>query len=80
MNFTNINQVDDFLDTVKTCKGDVWLESVDGNKFNLKSSMSTYVAMSKMIRNESNNLELFCSDRESEAKLLKFFNDNPDTV
>lgn len=80
MNFTDTKQVDDFLRAVNSCKGEVWLESPYGDKFNLKSSMSTYVAMSKMIRNESNNLELFCSDREDEAFLLKFMSDNPEVI
>ena len=32
MRLHNIGEVNDFLETVDRCKGDVWLESVEGDK------------------------------------------------
>ena len=37
MRLTNISEVNIFINLVNECKGDVWLESVDGDKINLKS-------------------------------------------
>lgn len=77
MKLTNITEVDNFLKTVNECGGDVWLESVGGDKINLKSKLSQYVAISALISCEAENLELFCSNIEDETKFFKFFNENP---
>ena len=36
MRLHNIGEVNDFLETVDRCKGDVWLESAEGDKLSLK--------------------------------------------
>ena len=77
MKLANIKEVNDFLKTVDECTGDVWLESVDGNKINLKSKLSQYVAINALISCESDKLELFCSKHEDEKKFFKFFIENP---
>ena len=76
MKFTNSTQIENFLKAVNQCRGDVWLESPYGDKFNLNSSMSTYVAIGKMLEENGEQLELFCSDREDEQILLRFMNTN----
>ena len=40
MKLSNIGEVNDFLEVVNRCEGDVWLQSVEGDKINLKSSLS----------------------------------------
>ena len=77
MKLANITEVNDFLRTVDRCKGEVWLESSDGNKINLKSKLSQYIAISALINYEGENLELYCSLVEDEMKFFKFFSDNP---
>lgn len=77
MKLTNVNEVNDFLRTVDRCTGSVWLESADGNKINLKSKLSQYIAISALISCEGENLELFCSLPEDEMKFFKFFCENP---
>lgn len=77
MKLTNISEVDNFIKTINECSGDVWLESVDGNRINLKSKLSQYIAISALISIEGDNLELYCSVPEDEAKFLKFFSENP---
>ena len=37
--------VQEFLDAVSQCGGDVYLKSPEGDIFNLKSSMSRYIAI-----------------------------------
>ena len=80
MRLTNISEVDNFIKTVNECNGDVWLESIDGDRINLKSRLSQYVAVSALISIEGDNLELYCSLPEDEAKFFKFFKNNPNVL
>lgn len=77
MKLANIKEVDSFLKTVNECVGDVWLESIEGDKINLKSKLSQYIAISALISCEADKLELFCSKHEDEMKFFKFFKENP---
>ena len=54
MKLSNIGEVNDFLEVVNRCEGDVWLQSVEGDKINLKSSLSQYVAIAELIKDEGN--------------------------
>ena len=45
MKLRNIIEIEDFRNTVDSCIGSVWLESTDGDKFNLKSKFSQYIAL-----------------------------------
>lgn len=78
MKLTNINQVEDFLAAVNKCKGSVWLESKYGDKYNLKSKFSQYVAMGALLSTYGDQLELFCSDSNDESHFFKFFNEHPE--
>ena len=77
MKLKNIEEVNAFLATVDTCKGEVWLESQYGDKFNLKSKLSQYIAMGALLCDADENLELFCAYKEDEQKFLKYFKDYP---
>ena len=80
MRLSNIKEVEGFLNTVNECESSVWLESQYGDKFNLKSKLSQYVALSALLGENGEELMLFCSLREDEAKLLKFFKEHPDAM
>lgn len=80
MKFSNVNEVNDFLKAIKECKGEVWLESVYGDKFNLKSELSVYVALAALLTNRGSDLELFCSLPSDEHYLIDFFNKHPKTI
>lgn len=80
MKLTKISQVEDFLAIVNTCKGDVTLTSPYGDKYNMKSLLTQYVAIGALLGERGNELELFCSSKEDEAKFLKFFNENPEVM
>ena len=77
MRLKNIEEVTDFLTTVDACKGDVWLESQYGDKFNLKSKLSQYIAMGALLSDDHEILELFCSHKDDEQKFLKYFEEHP---
>ena len=80
MKLANITEVDNFLKTVDECTGSVWLESVEGDKINLKSKLSQYIAINALISCESDKLKLFCSLPEDERKFFKFFYENPEVL
>ena len=57
---------------VHQCKGRVYLESLEGDIFNLKSAMSEYVALGRLLSEQGDSLELFADSKEDEALLLNF--------
>ena len=75
MKLTKIEQVNEFLSIVDSCKGDV--TSLDGDIFNLKSKLSQYIAIAALLGQHGDELELFCSDREDEGKFMQFLMENP---
>lgn len=62
MKLSKIEQVNEFLAIVDSCKGEVTLRSVDGDIFNLKSKLSQYIAIAALLGQHGDELELFCSD------------------
>lgn len=74
MKLTNIKDVQKFIETVNACENDVYLKSVEGDVFNLKSSLSQYIAIGRLIEDAGESLELFAQTREDEALLLNMLN------
>ena len=58
--------VQEFLDAVSQCGGDV---------FNLKSSMSRYIAIGRLIEEQGDTLELFADRKEDQARLMPLVED-----
>lgn len=77
MKIKNIEEVEGFLDAVNKCKGEVWLESPDGDKFNLKSKFSRYIALGALLSENGDNLELFCSLPEDTYYFYEYFTNFP---
>ena len=73
-------ELTDFLAAVKAAKGEVWLESAQGDRYNLKSTLSRYVAFGALIENHGSELELFCARSEDEPLFYKFFFNHPETL
>lgn len=80
MKLTNISQVHSFLAAVDKCKGNVWLESTAGDKYNLKSALSQYIAIGALLSAHGSELELFCSDPADEQLFFDCFNKNPEIL
>ena len=70
MKLSNITDVQKFTAAVHACEGDVYLKSVEGDVFNLKSSLSQYIAIGRLLEESGDNLELFAQTREDELLLL----------
>ena len=80
MRLYNMTELQEFLAIVNSCKGAVWLESAEGDKFNLKSRLSQYVALGSLLEHDGAELELFCALPEDEVKFIAFFHDHPATA
>ena len=72
MKLKNIKEVEAFRKVIHECEGDVYLKSPEGDVFNLKSSLSEYIALGQLLSEQGDNLELFADKREDEAKLISF--------
>ena len=80
MRLTKSKEIAEFKEAISNCKGDVWLEDADGNRFNLKSVISQYIALGELLKEHGEYLELFCSLPEDESHFHKFFRDNPEVL
>ncbi len=78
MKLTKISQIEDFLEAVNKAKDNVWLTSIYGDKYNLKSLLTQYVAIGALLGDKGDELELFCDRKEDEGLFLKFFYEHPE--
>lgn len=69
-----------FLDVVDSCEGHVWLVSPWGDRYNLKSELSRYVAVAELLKTKGELLELYCQLTVDERKFYKFFGENPEVL
>lgn len=63
-----------FLSTIDKARGKVFLVSQQGDRYNLKSELTKYVAIGALLGQHGDELELFCECKEDEALFLQFFN------
>ena len=66
-----------FLAAVDKCEGDVYLVSQFGDRYNLKSALSKYIAIGALLSENGETLELFCDRKEDEPYFMEFFSKNP---
>ena len=68
----NIN-FDDFIKAIDECKGDVYLETTDGDVFNLKSKLCQMIGLSTILSStEVAEATLRCANPEDETMLFRF--------
>ncbi|MBR0451986.1 MAG: polya polymerase [Oscillospiraceae bacterium] len=80
MKFTTYDEIRDFLDTVETCKNDVYLQSQYGDVYNLKSRLSQYLGIAALLSEHGDELELFCANKEDEPKLLRYLSTHSEVL
>ncbi len=80
MKIGNISQLNNFIGALNECTGQVWLESPEGDRYNLRSSFSQYLAFGKLLEERGDLLELFCSEKIDEQRFLKYFHENPEVL
>lgn len=74
MKIYNIDDVEKFLDIIKKCKGSVELVSNQGDRLNLKSELTKYLAISKLFNDNTfiNEMELIASEPKDVQMLMKY--------
>ena len=80
MKLTKTTEVDAFLEAVNACKGEVWLESPNGDRYNLKSLFSQFIALGALLEKNGDDLELFCAISAEEGHFFKFFRQYPEVL
>ena len=78
MRLRTITDIERFRNTINSCSGAVWLESAIGDKFDLKSVFSQYIAIGRLIEDHNEELEIFASLPEDGAKILAFLKNKED--
>ena len=74
MKLRTITDVEAFRTAINSCAGSVWLESAMGDKFDLKSIFSQYIAIGRLLEDHNEELEIFASDAKDRAILVNFMN------
>ena len=74
------SELKDFLSKVDMTSGDVFLRSAYGDQYNLKSLLSAYVAIGKLIEDHGLDLELFCANKEDEHLFFEYFEKHPESL
>lgn len=76
MKVTNITNVDEFFKVIEGCSGDVYLVSNEGDRINLKSRLSKYLALATVFSSDIiESVELVVSDPEDTKKMLNYMID-----
>ena len=72
--------VEDFIETVSRCKGDVFLETDEGDILNLKSRLLLLSALGHIINGEIKETTVRCELPEDESKIFRFalYGENPE--
>ena len=70
----NAKDIDNLIDAVNHCRGDVLLRSTDGREeVNLKSVLSRYIAIGELCKDHGDRYEVYCMERSDEGYMLNFF-------
>lgn len=80
MKLKNSKEIKAFEEAINKSRGEVWLETPNGDKLNLKSLYCKYIAIDKMLEDKGEDLELYCQFKEDEMNFFKFFNKYPDAL
>ncbi len=74
MKIYNVESPEKFLELIKQCKGTVELISKQGDRLNLKSELTKYLAVSKLFADQTliNDMELVASDPDDVKFLLEY--------
>ncbi len=73
MKIMNLTNVEGFLKTVNDCNGSVELVTKDGDRLNLKSELTKYVALTSFFTEARiPEMEILISEPEDALKLVNF--------
>lgn len=68
----NIN-IKEFIEVLDSCKGDVYLETEEGDCLNLKSKLCQYTGLTKLLEGGIiAHANIRCTNQDDETKLFRF--------
>ena len=68
------HDIDSLLTAVSKCRGDVILRNINQyEEFNLKSTLSRYIAIGELCKEHGDEWEVFCMDKADEGYMIQFF-------
>ncbi len=66
-------ELTDFIKTLDSCKGDVFMETPDGDVLNLKSKLCQIIGLSNILKGaEISEAKIRCTNPEDETLLFRF--------
>lgn len=70
----NANDIDSLLEAVNKCRGDVILRNINQyEEFNLKSTLSRYIAIGELCKEHGDEWEIYCMNKADEGYMIQFF-------
>ena len=75
MKLKNIEQVESFIKVIDSCIGNVYITSKYGDRYNMKSTLTQYIAISALLGEHADELEIWCDYKEDEGKIIGFLRD-----
>ena len=74
MKFYDITDIEGFFATLDKCKGNVYLETGEGDRLNLKSKLSQYVSFAKIAAGDGTipEMEIHAEDNDDVKMLMNF--------
>lgn len=77
MTVTNITNIEKFFETINKCEGKVELITEQGDRFNLKSTLSQYVSFVRVFSNCTvPSVQLVIANQEDTQKLMRYMMNN----
>ena len=77
MKVENIVNIDDFFGVIDRCTGRVELVTNDGDRLNLKSTLTRYVALAKVFSDgKIDCLEIIAHEYEDAKAIMKYMHEN----
>lgn len=71
MRIRSVQDIEALKEAVGQCSRAVWLESVNGDKYDLKSEFSQYIAIGALIQDTDEQLELFAADPRDQMIMME---------
>ena len=74
MKLYNLEDITGFFNIINTCKGKVELVTDEGDRLNLKSKLSRYIALADLFTDKGKipEMEIMCSDPDDVVKIMNF--------
>lgn len=73
MKIHNVTDIDKFFKVVNSCEGKVELVTGQGDRLNLKSTLTQYVALAKVFSDgKISEMELVCYEKSDVTKFMEY--------